>query len=255
MHNNYAKKYSLTNYGGISWTYLTGFEQTVTNGISTYYAVEYSQLSPIVIFNEFWVYLYYQNLPFSYTYTTKYVGGYFYFSSNDYFYKTYSNFALLSSYKNAGAAYRQFFYDSVSSKFYVAPFNFPRIDVFDTSCTLLQSISLGNRLPFGLVALNGIVYATVLNSNQVLVIKDGLISKYFTVTQCAITQYAIFSITVDSFGYLAFACFGSNLNVVYDLNGNYMNGSIPTSAYPSISAIDTRGRFVLMTKSSLDIYY
>ena len=255
MHNNFVKRYSLTNYGGIKWTFLTGFEQVVTNGISTYYAIEFSQPSVIVIFNQFWIYQYSQPLPFNYTYAAKYVGGYFYFSSDNYFYKTYSNFALLSSYKTAGAAYRQLFYDSATSKFYVAPFTFPRIDVFDTSCTLLQSISLGTRVPFGVVAFNGSIYATDLNSNQVLVIKDGLVSRNFFINQCDSTQFSLFSITVDLFGNLAFACNANNLSVVYDSNGNYTYASKQTSAYPSISAIDTHGRFVMITKLSLDIYY
>ena len=255
MLNNYSKRFSLISYGGINWNYLTGFEQIVTNGVSTYYAIDDAPTSHIVTFNQFWIYQGYQNLPYPYAYTTKYVGGYFYFSSNDFFYKTYSNFLVINYYQSTGAAYRQFDYDSVSSKFYVAAANFPRIDIFDTSCSLLQSINLGSKQLHGLALFNGSIYGGVINSNQVIVIQNGLVSKYFTVNQCSVSQDSIFSITVDIFGYFALTCLLSKLIVVYDSNGNYMNASIPTSTYPYVSAIDTSGRFVLMTYKSLDIYY
>ena len=227
--NNYSKRFSLTSFGGVNWNWLTGFEQIVTNGVLTYYAIDYSPtLSHIVTFNQFWIYQGYQNLPYPATYATKYVGGYFYFSSDSYFYKTYSNFFVINYYQSTGTNYRQFVYDSASSKFYVAASSSPRIDVFDTSCSLLQSINLGSKLPFGLAFFNGSIYAGVLDSNQVIVIQNGLVSRYFTVNQCPVSPYYIFSITVDTFGNLALSCLSSNLIVVHDLNGNYMNASLTT---------------------------
>ena len=254
MLNSYAKRFSLKSYDGINWSGLTGFEQIVTNGVSTYYAIVYAT-SRIVTFNQFWIYQGYRSLPYSNTYTAKWVDGYFYFSSDNYFYKTYSNYAVIKYYQNTKAFYREFFYDSSSSKFYVAPYNLPRIDVFDISCSLIQSISLGNQQPYALVGFNRNLYASVLNNNQVLVIQDGLVTKYFTVNQCPIAKSQISSITVDSFGYLAMSCFASNQVVVYDSNGNYMNTSTSTSPNPYITAIDSKGRFVLMSSTSLDIYY
>ena len=234
---------------------LTGIEQVVTNGVATYYAIDLASISRIVTFNQFWIYQGYQNLPYPYTYTTLYVGGYFYFSSNDYFYKTYSNFNVINYYQNSGG-YRQIVYDSISSKFYVATYTtFARIDIFDTSCSLLQSINLGSKFPYGLAIFNGSIYAGIFMSNQVIVIQNGLVSKYFTVNQFLVSQSSMTSITVDAFGYLTLSCELCNLLVVYDANGNYMNASIPTSPGSYISAIDADGRFVVMTSKSLDIYY
>ena len=252
MLNNYSKRFSLTSFGGVNWNYLTGFEQIVTNGVSTYYAIDFGA-SRIVTFNQFWIYQGYQNLPYPNTYTTKYVGGYFYFSSDSYFYKTYSNFIVINYYQSNGANYRQFAYDS--AKFYVAAYVIARIDIFDTSCSLLQTINLGSKQPYGLAFFNGSIYAGIINSKQVIVIQNGLVSKYFTVNQCTSSQDSIFSITVDIFGYFELTCYNSKLIVVYDSNGNYMNASIPTSADPYVSAIDSDGRLVLMTYKSLDIYY
>ena len=256
MFNNYIKRYSVTNYGGNNWNWLMGYEKTEINGIATYYAIDYPLVpSRIVMFNQYWIYKDYQNLPFYNTYTTKYVNGYFYFSSDNYFYKTNSNFSLLNFYKNTSAHYHQFVYDTAGSKFYVAPESYSQIDVFDLSCSLLQSINLGSKQPYGLAAFNGNLYIGVLNSNQVLVMQSGSIIRYFTVNQCSISKYQIISITVDSFGYLAITCAASNLVVVYDSNGNYMNASISTSFIPYITAIDANGRLVIMTTQSLNIYY
>ena len=176
MLSKYTKRFSLSSYGGINWNWLTGFEQVVTNGVPTYYAIDFGQNAPfisrIVIFNQFWIYQGYHDLPYYATYTTKYVGGFFYFSSASYFYKTNTNFEVINYYQD-NAYYKQFFYDSTVSKFYVASQAYPRIDVFDTFCSRLQSISLGSNLPYGLASYNANIYAGIQNSNQVLVIQNG----------------------------------------------------------------------------------
>ena len=207
----------------------------------------------MITFNQFWIYQGYQNLPYN-SYTVKYVGGFYYFSADNQFYKTYSNAVVINQYLNNGAVYRQIAYDSVSSKFYVTSYGFFRIDVIDSSCSLLQSISIGNR-PYGIAIYNGIIYAGIASSNQVAVIQNGWVSNYFTISQCSTIQNTMDSITVDSFGYLAFSCTKNNLIVIYDWNGNYMNKSVSTLNTPYISAIDSNGRFVIMAYSSLDIYY
>ena len=163
-------------------------------------------------------------------------------------------FLVINYYQSNGAIYRQFVYDSASSKFYVTVYSYSRIDIFDTSCSLLQSINLGSKQPHGLAFFTANIYAGVFKSNQVIVIQNGLVSKYFTVNQFD-NNNSILSITVDTFGYLALTCTASNQIVVYDANGNYMNASLTTSASPHISAIDSSGRFVIMTSKSLDIYY
>ena len=248
----YVKRHSLTNYGGNTWAYLTGFEQVVTDGTATYYAIDWGS-SHIVKFNDYWEYQNYQNLSFPQPFTTKFVNGYFYFSSNDYFYKTNSNFSLINSYEKKGAGYRQFIFDSNSSKFYVAAYSLNRIDIFDASCSFLQSIQLGFG-PFGLAYVNGLLYTGHEDSNkQISVIKNGKIIRDFNVSQC--NSSLISGITMDSFGYMAISCSDSKLITVYDLNGNYMNTKISTSLTPYITSIDSNGRYVIMTMYSLDIYY
>ena len=129
--------------------------------------------------------------------------------------------------------------------------SYNRIEIFDTSCSFLQSITLRFQ-PYGLALSNGIIYVGGKSNNKINVIKNGTITKDINIVKCS---QVITEITVDSFGYMAIICNDDNLITVYDLNGNYMNTKISTSPNPYITAIDSNGRYVIMTYKSLDIYY
>ena len=249
---NSTIRLSLKTYGGINWAYLTGFEQVVTNGAATYYAIDFgSSPSRIVTYNQFWIYQGYQSLPCPNTYTVKYVGGYFYFSSDFYFYKTNSSFSVINYFYKSDAYFRQIVYDQSSSKFYVSTSVYPpvyQIYAFDSSCSPLPSINLMGKV-FGLAAFDGRMYAST-GGTQIGILLNGQYNNYFSVYP----HSNIASITFDSFGYMAISC-DDNKVVVYDRNGNYMQRTVTTLNSPYVTAIDSNGRFVIMTKYSLDIYY
>lgn len=252
MLKNYTKRHSIVGYTISNWISLRGFEQSVIGGNSKYYAIDSGVSSRIVLFDQNWTYHSYHTLPYKFSYTAKYIGGYFYFSSLSYFYKTNINFFEINSHIRTGAEYRQFVYDPSSSRFYVASFSSKLIDIFDTSCSLLDSIDLGNQKPYGLAIFNGNLYAGLFDENKIKVIQNKNIIKEITVGQCA---GEITGITVDAFGYLAISCHESQLLTVYDSDGNYMNSQITTSSSPYVTSVDSKGRLVIMTENSLDIYY
>ena len=253
MLKNYTKKFSLTTYGNIRWNGLTGFEQVINNGVATYFAVDYgSSPSRSVIFNQHWIYQSYHNLTYDGTYTTKYVGGYFYFTSDNYFYKTDLSFNLIAHSKNYGAWYRQCAYDPKNSKFYVSAYNLNYIDVYDTSCSLLHSINLAAQSPWGIALFNENIYVGLSGSNEILVLKNGLVTNDITISECT---DGILSITIDPFGYMAISCTYNYLVTVYDSNGISMNTGISTSNPSLITSIDSSGRFVIISGYSLDIYF
>ena len=261
MLQNYRKRFSLTSYGDTNWTHLTGVEQVVTGGVVTYYVIDYGT-SRVITYDQYWNYQNYSNLLFSGTYTTKYV--YFYFTADSYcyFYKTDVTFKVaLNNYTKAGVTYRQMYYDSNSSKFYIAPTRLQVIQVFDTNCSLVENISLGNDYPYGLNYFNGKLYVgTMYNSyygiNQIVVLQNGIIKNRFNVSLCSIVSiWGVISITFDSYGYMANSCYSNNTIILTDSNGVNYNKYIKTASQPFISQIDASGRFVLMTSQSLDIYY
>ena len=204
------------------------------------------------------------SLPFAATYTAKYVNGYFYFTADSYFYKTDVTFKVaLNYYSKPNAIYRQMYYDSSSSKFYVAPNMLQLIQVFDNNCTLVQNISLGNNYPYGLNYFNGKLYVgTMYNSyygsNQIAVLQNGIITNRINVTFCSIgtgSQFGVTSITFDSYGYMANTCYANNTLILTDSNGTNYNKFLNTAPHSYISQIDFSGRFVVTSLQSLDIYY
>ena len=54
-------------------TNITGFEQVITNNTPTYYVTDYSNsYNRVLVFDQYWNFAYYNNLPFSMTYGIKY---------------------------------------------------------------------------------------------------------------------------------------------------------------------------------------
>jgi len=145
----------------------------ITNGIPSYYAVDSASISRIVKFDQSLNYQSNSVLPYSNTYTLKYVNGYFYFTADNYFYRTDTNFQLNATY-SAGSfvGYRQFFFDSNSQLFYVAPFKTQSIELFDVNCVYKRSISLQNNYPYGLNIFNDNIYVGT-TGNQILVVSKS----------------------------------------------------------------------------------
>jgi hypothetical protein len=256
---NYTRRFSIT-IGGTSFSYISGFTYITTNSVATYYAVDW-QTNKAYVFNQYWQYQTNYNLPANQNYGIKYGTGtgYFYVSCDDGVYKTSTTFAsILNLYSYGGACYREIAYDQTNSKVYSVAFNLGRIDVFDTSCGLLQSISLGNQQPYGLNYYNGIFYVGILNSNNFLIVQNGAITKTVTVSQCTVYTWNMLSIAVDSFGYLGIGCQYNKYIGVYDSNGNFQNVAITpsnTGGGLSSTGFDASGRYIIMNINSIDIYY
>ena len=252
---NFTKRFSITTYGSTNFVYLTGFTYSITNGVATYYTIDWTT-NKVWLFNQYWQYQTYYSIPSAQSYNIKYAAGYFYFSCDNGFYKTDATFAsLLNYYPSGGSCYREIAYDAPNSKLYSVPYNLNRIDVFDTSCNLLQSISLGSNQPYGLNYYNGIFYAGILNSNKFLIVQNGAIIKTVTVSQCSVNVWNMVAIAVDSFGYLAVGCQANKYYGVYDSNGNFQNIAINSLSTGSSTGFDASGRYIIMDGSSIDIYY
>jgi hypothetical protein len=239
------------------WCGLTGFEQVVAYPTATYYLVIHCFMSRVVIFNQNWNYINNTDL-LANSYTMKYIGGYFYITSDTIFYKTDMNFVVLASSTNPEYdVYRQIYYDSSSSKFYVGTYHSKYISIFDTSCSLIDTISLAvyNYETFGINYFNGYFYVGVVNSNKIikLLINGTITSEYETI--CLSSYLQIASITIDSFGYLAVTCNADGKILLLDYNLNYLNQYLITSNGPHVTSIDSYGRFVIMTGDGLEIYY
>lgn len=253
MLSNYTKRNSITTYGGNSWGPLTGIIQVLTSGVATYYSINYGP-NHLVKFDQYWNYQTYYTLPLSSTFNGLYVGGRFYFTAEYYFYRTDSNFNLQC--QASGVQYRQPYYDSSTSLFYVAAYSTTYIAVFNIGCVLVQTINLGNYRPYGLSYFNGSLYVSVMYSNEIFVLQNGVIVKQYVMPNslCSSTTYPILSITFDSYGYMAATCYQYSYMIGFDYNGN-QNSYFSTSNQPFFSLVDSSGRFIVASVFVLDIYY
>ena len=81
---------------------------------------------------------------------------------------------------------------------------------------------------------------------------NGIIIKNFTISICSPDQ--IVSTAFDSLCLMAVSCEYANTVALCDNNGNYLNEYLNISSPPYVTGIDLNGRFVVMTRYSLDIY-
>ena len=212
MFANYQKRFSITSYGGNLFYDVSGFEQVVTNGIPTYYVVDASYYSRVIQFDNYWDYKQNNELPYDYSSNIKYVNRYFYFTADQYFYKTDANFNLIDYHIEYHDYYDydyyySFYYYSNSSLFYVSSsVFFQGISIFDTNCNFLDYMTLGGYIPYALSYFNGNLYGYNIDGSGQHYISIVVASKAngdFVAQYNTLCSNDIYSITIDSFGYMA----------------------------------------------------
>jgi hypothetical protein len=247
MFISYTRKASIDTYAGIQWMTAGGYEEVRdSNGVPTFYVVD-SDARRIVKFDSNWNYQAYYNLPAYNAIFTKYVNGYFYFSGTLYFFKTDTNFVSIKSYYNQSVAFRQFAYDSSSALFYVTAFDSKSIDIINAVPSYVNSISVTYN-PYSVYIYSGSVYVGLYNINKIarFPLSDPANINFYDF-ECTQTV----SIYIDSLtGYMITSCYNNNRVEIYG-TGKYLT----TSSYPFTVAIDSYGRLIINTKSSIDIYY
>ena len=252
IFSNSIQRFSVTSYGGISFSALTGYTMVLSGSTPTYYLIDHTS-NRVIIFNKNWVYQIYQNLPLSTnSFALVYLSGFFYITSDSYFYKTDSNFALISSYSVYS---RGIYYDSSSSLFYVVCPTSYLVYLFTSSLTVSTTISFSSYWePHGIYGYGGNVYVSCWSANVVIVLQNKVITRYYQVTSlCSSTGLS--SLTFDTFGYASVTCQNSNYIVLYDSNGNYLNKYMSITSGTTVSAIDQNGRLITTSYSQLTIYY
>lgn len=141
MFQNNKNLKSIKYYGdNFKWLSITGIEEVVMHGVSTYLAIDYVA-SQIVEYDNNWIEKRFQSLPLPFTRSIKYVEGNLYLLSSQYFYRTNLNFEVQYKYN-----YNWFFvfaYDSINSKFYTTTQKSGVILVFDKFCSYLNRLDMG----------------------------------------------------------------------------------------------------------------
>jgi hypothetical protein len=234
---------------------VTGFDYMVTNNSTRYFVIDTGAVSRIVTLDENWTYLTSSVLPYPYTYSLKLNNnGYFYLTSDKSFYRMNMNVYSDANYTvNYLIGYRQFFFDSNSQSFYVAPFNTKLIQLFDLNCVYIRNISLQNNSPYGLNVFNDNIYVST-TANQILIVSKST-EQIIKQVNCDCSNDWLYHITIDLFGFMVISAHSNKICLLDRTNVSYTGNMLATSNTPWATTIIPNGRFVLMASNSIDIYF
>ena len=246
MLSNFVQKASYYNYGYTSM----GMPADFTFDGTYNYILDY-QNALVYIYNNYWQYQTYKNLPYPYPYHFIYVSGYFYIVDNSYAYKADTNFNVVGT-PYAGGSYRGVAY--ANSLIYAANEPLKQVHVFSiTSFTNYQYYL--NTSPYsanGVTYYNGKVYVGC-SSGVIMVFTTFTSGSTFSSSfQTACSTY-IMSISADVSGYLGISCLGGYA-YAYTTSGTLQNTLSGVGQCSSI-LLDYMGRLILTGYNGIYIYF
>ena len=249
IYSNATLKMIVKTYGGTSFVDITGIEEVISGGDSIYYVIDYSASSVLIFDQNF---QFQRSIAFvKFSFALKYIFEALYVTSNDNVYKTDLNLNIQGSFNSVSAGFRSLSYESISSSLYIAGSN--SIWVFDKKLNLTQTIFTG-MVTYGLSSYNGLIYIGTCNwLSQLLVYQNNILTKMYDYsTVCA--NDCLPSILLDSYGYMVINCWNQQKSALFDINGNYLNTFITTLSTPYFSFVDSKGRYIIISRSQLEIY-
>ncbi len=212
-----------------------------------YYEADFSA-KKIVIFNEKWQFQSYVNFSAQYFVA---IGDDIYISTDYYVFKTDKNLNIIKTSLNNGAANRAIHYNNQDDKIYVPASNQAKINIFDRNLTSLGFIDTLTFRTFAIHSYNGTIYVGTTNGTILLIRNKTIISSFNTLFNGA----QITSLLVDNYGFIAVAGNGMSSIYLYHTNGTFMNKTKISGTGTMDIKIDSKGRFIISSRSSIGIYY
>ena len=218
--------------------------------LNSYYYVSDMFSNKIFIFNESWSYVTSEYFYRPAYFTT--IGNSLYATGEQNIWKLDSNLNILIQYNAIGTSplYRGIYFNSTNDFIYVAAYYFYAINVFNLNIDLSYKISTLAYSPFSITAFNNQLYVGT-DTGTILVIENKVIKDTFT--GCNGNSVLLTYILFDSCGLMATSCY-TNQSSLYDLNGRYLKTIYPTLAYPTYIGYDSKGHFIRISKSEMNIY-
>ena len=174
-----------------------------------------------------------------------------YISSNEYLYKTDENLKIISQYYSQSAFYRGLYYNSSSNLIYVAGNMINEINIFDQDLNLNDTISTSFNPPWSIQGYKNYIYVGT-TTGKLFVIENKDIIQIFVV--CSGSYLT--SIVIDHFGYMALSCnTDQKVYFYYSANLSYTGINVMYEVEPYFINFDSHGRFVVISRHQVDIYY
>jgi hypothetical protein len=241
MLKYYQKRFTVKNF-----IMLIDFETKVENNVTLYYAMDYGAKN-IVRFNENWEYLSIKAIAGCFI---KLVENEFFLSSDSGILKTDKDLNIIKTF-SSGTIYRGLYYNESSKKIFGVKRDANLIEILNQNLTLLDSISTGSYIPFGLNEYKNELFVGTM-TGQILVIQNKTITKVYN-TLCSGDRTTSF--LFDNNGYMSVQCAGGTASHIYHINGTYMNISLSTATANYGMKIDSKGRLIATSANELNIFY
>ncbi len=252
VFNNFTLKSTLTSLSGTAFGNLFGFGMIVSNNTRYYISdTVYYETQYINILNDQWQFINFVNFN-NPTYMIT-LGNSLFISGSNNIWKTDLNLKVLGQYNRTDNPYYQgIFYNSNDGFLYAAANKKSAVHIFNTSLTLVDSFATTSYYPWSISVFNNLTYVGCMTSGTILVVVNKQISKTFN--GCNGNGDDVKSITFDQSGYMAISCSITGQVFLYNNNSVYTGKNIPI-INPMFSGFDSIGRFVVVSKDRISLYY
>jgi len=246
VFTNFSINISITSLNGNIFSMLQGFGMMCDFNTS-YYVVDYTG-NKIYTLDDNYKYVSMTTFT-SPTYMTN-VNSSLYIAGQSNIWKTDKYLNILMVYTESGAKYRGIYYDSTENLLYLPPIVYTYFQAFDLNLNLNYTVSVSPKNPRSLAKYNNEIFVGT-TSGSVLVVANKIVIRSFT----ACSSGSISSIVFDKNGLMAISCESINLVNLYSYNGTFTGKSLTIPANPTYLGFDSKGHFVVISKTQISVYY
>jgi hypothetical protein len=179
------------------------------------------------------------------------IGSSLYITGDNDIWKTDESLNVLRKYSSQSSAqYRVMYFNCTENEIYVSSQQYKYIQVFHLNLTLKYNISTSSYNSRSFSEYNNQLYVGTIQSIVLVIVNKEIIRKF---TVCLGMDY-VTSIVSDNFGLMAFSCYSNNSVKLYFSNGTFTSKSLTSSAGLNYACFDSKGQFVLISQTQINIY-
>jgi hypothetical protein len=191
------------------------------------------------------------NKAFSAPYYMMTVNSKLFITGNENIWKTDKYLNVLITHSDTNASYRDIYFNSTENLIYVASIAYTYFKVFDLNLTLKHNVSVSPNNPRSFAVYNNELYVGTLQGKVCVIVRKTIVRSF---TGCSIASL-ISSMIFDNCGLIAISCSSNNLIDLFYSNGTFAGKKLNSFSNPEYIGFDSKGRFVLISKTQISIYY
>jgi hypothetical protein len=154
--------------------------------------------------------------------------------------KTDKNLNILKTHNESGN-YRGIYFNLTENIIYVAPIAYTYLQFFDSNLNFKYNVSVSPNYPYSLSEFNNELYVGTTQGSILVIVSQTFIRKFTVFSGLVVT-----SVILDNVGFIAVLCNYNSLST---------GKSLTTPINTMYAGIDSKGRYVLMSRYQISIYY